>query len=83
MSYFAEHYLKLELTELKSAEIQEPVVISDQQGTSNKSDDNSRWIGSKIQEYLKDLCKWGLLINSAVVIAVAERILMNKNANLL
>ena len=36
----------------------------------------------QVQEYLKDLRKQGLPINSAVVVAAAEGILMNKNATL-
>ena len=36
----------------------------------------------KVQVYLKDLRKRGLPINSAVVVAAAEGILMNKNATL-
>jgi len=36
----------------------------------------------QVQEYVKDLRKRGLPINSAVVIAAAEGILMNKNATL-
>jgi len=36
----------------------------------------------QVQEYVKDFCKRGLPSNSAVVIAAAEGILMNKNATL-
>jgi len=36
----------------------------------------------QVQQYLKDLLKEGLPINSAVVLGVTEGILMNKNATL-
>ena len=36
----------------------------------------------QIQKYVKDFCKRGLPINSAVLIAAAEGILINKNAML-
>ena len=37
----------------------------------------------QVQEYLKELRKRGLAINSAIVIATAQGIIMNENANLL
>ena len=37
----------------------------------------------QVQEYIKDLRKRGLPVNTAVVIAAAEGILMNKNASLM
>ena len=36
----------------------------------------------QVQEYVKDLCKRGLAINTAVVVVAAEGIVMNKNASL-
>ena len=36
----------------------------------------------QVQEYINDLRKRGLPVNTAVVIAAAEGILMNKNASL-
>lgn len=37
----------------------------------------------QVQEYIKELCKYGVAINSAIVIATAQGIIMNKGANLL
>ena len=40
-------------------------------------------LDQQVQEYLKELRKRGLAINSAIVIATAQGIIMNENANLL